>query len=209
MRRLRALMLSSLVLALLSCASSNQIVQLLPERDADLYPLSQTREGITIAIDEITGAQRGHRYFGWNLTREGILPLVVVVSNHGAHRIVVKPSDVLVHRGNEIVDPMPIETVIAIAKNQYWAPLHSKTEKDLENYFNWLAFKETVLMREETYQGVIFLALPRPKKSSDTLPLGLFADSRMQVRVGVSDLDTHSRWRFGPFALSQSGDTSD
>src|SRR5262245_24640086 len=154
MRRLRALMLSYLALALVSCAGSYQVVQRLPEREAELYPLSQTREGITVAIDEISGAERSYRYFGANLTREGILPLVVVVSNHGAHRIIVKPSDVLVRRANEIIDPLSIETVIAIAKNQYW-PLRSKTEKEVETYFNWLAFKETVLVSEETYQGVI------------------------------------------------------
>jgi hypothetical protein len=202
-------MLSSLALALLSCASPYQVVQL-PEREADLYPLSQTRQEITIAIDEITSAQRGERYFGANLIREGILPLVVVVSNYGAHPIVVKPSDVLVHRGNEIVDPLPIETVTAIAMNRHWF-LRSNTEREVESYFKGLAFKETVLMHDETYQGVIFFPVPRPKRSSDTLftMMSLFGDSRLQVHVGARDLETHNRLRFGPFSLSLPEDTPD
>jgi hypothetical protein len=209
MRSLRALMLSSLALALLSCASPYQVVQL-PEREADLYPISQTRDEITIAIDEIMSAQRGERYFGGNLIREGILPVAVVVSNYGAHRIIVKPSDILVHRGSEIVDPLPIETVTAIAKNQHWF-LRSTTEKEVESYFKGLAFKETVLMHEETYQGVIFFPVPRPERSSDTLftMLRLFGDGRLQVHVAARDLEAHNRLLFGPFWLSVPEDTSD
>ena len=209
MRSVRTLMLSSVALALLSCASPYQVVKL-PEREADLYPLSQTRAEITIAIDEITSAERGERYFGANLIREGILPLSVVVSNYGAHRVIMKPSDILVHRGAEIIDPLPIETVIATAKNQHWS-LRSKTEKQVESYFKGLAFQETILMHAETYQGVIFLPIPRPRNSSDALftMLSLFGDSRLKVQVGVRDLDADNRLRFGPFTLSLPEDTRD
>jgi hypothetical protein len=209
MRSLRALMLSFLALALLSCASGYPVARL-PEREADLYPLSQTRERITVAIDAITNAQRSEGYFGANLIREEILPLAVVVSNYGAHPIIVKPSDVLVHRGNEIVDPLPIETVTAIAMNRHWF-LRSNTEREVESYFKGLAFKETVLMHDETYQGVIFFPVPRPKKSSDTLftMLSLFGESRLQVRVGARDFETRDRLRFGPFSLSLPEDTPD
>jgi hypothetical protein len=182
----------------------------LPEREADLYPLSQTRAQITIAIDEITSAERGGRYFGANLIHEGILPLAVVVSNYGAHRVVVRPSDILLHRGTEIIDPLPIETVTAIAKSQHWF-LRSKTEKEVESYFKRVAFKETILIPEETYQGIVFFPIPQPKSSSDTLftMLSLFGNSRLQVQVGVRDLESHDRHLFGPFSLSLPEDTRD
>src|SRR5882757_9947027 len=99
----RTCTLSCVALALLSCASPYQVVKL-PEREADLYPLSQTRAQITIAIDEIANTERGWRYFGADLTSEGILPVVVVVTNYGMDRVVVRPSDILAHRGVEIVD---------------------------------------------------------------------------------------------------------
>jgi hypothetical protein len=41
MRPMRALKQNSVAVALLSCAGSYQVVQL-PEREAELYPLSQT-----------------------------------------------------------------------------------------------------------------------------------------------------------------------
>jgi len=42
-----------IVVGLAGCASSYQVVQF-PQREADLYPLSQTRDGISVAIDEVT-----------------------------------------------------------------------------------------------------------------------------------------------------------
>ncbi|MDB6047099.1 MAG: ribonuclease [Gammaproteobacteria bacterium] len=209
MRSVRTCTLSCLALALLSCASPYQVVKL-PEREADLYPLSQTRAQITIAIDEITNTERGRRYFGADLLREGIVPFLVVVSNYGTHRVIVRPADILAHRGAEIVDPVPIETVIAIATNE--RPfLHSRTQAQVENYFRELAFRETVLMHAETYQGVIFVPAPRHRSSSDTLftMLNLFSESWLKVDVAVRDLDADNRLRFGPFSLPAVENSSD
>lgn len=201
MRSVRTCTLSCAALALLSCASPYQVVKL-PEREADLYPLSQTRAQVTIAIDEIANTERGWRYFGADLISEGILPVVVVVSNYGMDRVVVRPSDVLAHRGIEIVDPVPIETVIAIATKQRGS-LDSKTHERVENYFRELAFRETVLMHTETYQGVIFLPAQRHKSGSDTLftMLNLFSESWLKVDVAVRDLEGDTRLRFGPFSV--------
>jgi hypothetical protein len=181
----------------------------LPERDADLYPRSQTRAGVTIAIDEIRSEPRATRYFGANLTRAGILPVAVVVSNYGKERVVVKPSDILVHRGDEIIDPLPLETIIAMAKNQRWF-LRAKTEKQVESYFEGLAFTETVVMPAETYQGIMFFPAPRPERSEDSLftVMTLFRESGPKVRVAVRNLDTDNRVLFGPFSLTIPRETS-
>jgi hypothetical protein len=203
MRSVRTCTLSCVALAVLGCASPYHVVKL-PEREADLYPLSQTRAQITIAIDEIANTERGRRYFGADLLGDGILPLVVVVSNYGTHRVIVRPSDILAHRGAEIVDPVPIETVIAIATKQQY--LHSKTQAQVENYFRELAFREAVVTHAETYQGVIFVPAPRHRSSSDTLftMLNLFSESRLKVDVAVRDLEADNRLRFGPFSLPPS-----
>jgi hypothetical protein len=200
--------LSCVALFLLSCASPYQIVNL-PEREADLYPFAQTREQITIAIDQISNAGRGRRYFGADLAGEGILPLVVVVSNYGMHQVSVRPSDILAHRGAEVVDPVPIETVIAVARRQRRFP-HS-TQEQVESYFRELAFQETVLKHAETYQGVIFLPAPRHRRSSDSPfgALGLFGGNRLIVDVVARDLERDNRLRFGPFAITPPEDTSD
>jgi hypothetical protein len=70
---------------LAGCSSTYQVVQV-PQRDADLYPLSQTREGVSVAIDEITSSDRAASYFGADLVQVGIIPLVVVISNNGERR---------------------------------------------------------------------------------------------------------------------------
>lgn len=203
--RVSVLILSAVVLA--GCASSYQVVRM-PQREADVYPHSQTKAGITIAIDEIKGVDRAERYFGADLIKEGILPLAVVVSNYGEHRVIVKPSDVLLHRGKQIVDPLPIEAVVAIAKRQHWF-LRSTTEERIDSFFEGMAFSETPLLPNETYQGVMFFPIPKPQKTQDTFftVLSLYREGGPKIRVGVTNLETRDRLHFGPFSLSLPEDT--
>src|SRR5690242_12463264 len=69
-------MLLLIAVSLAGCASSYQVVQV-PQREADLLPLSDTRQGVSVAVDEITSADRAASYFGADLLRVGIVPLVV------------------------------------------------------------------------------------------------------------------------------------
>jgi hypothetical protein len=198
--RLVVLVLCGVVLT--GCASSYQVLRM-PQREADLYPTSQSEVGITIAIDEIKDAARAERYFGANLVKAGILPLLVVVSNYGEHRVIVKPSDVLLHRGSEIIDPLPIEIVSAVAKSERWF-MRSNTEEMVDDFFEDLAFRETVLLPNDTYQGVLFFSTPKPQKTENAYftMLSLFREGGPRVRVGVTDLETRERLHFGPFPLS-------
>jgi hypothetical protein len=205
MSRIWASILIGLVLT--GCASPYRIVQI-PQREADMYPLSQTKAGLTIAIDEIRGAARAQRYFGADLIKAGIMPVIVVVSNYGEHRVVVKPSDVLLQRGRDIVDPLPIQTVIATAQDQRWF-LRKRTRQSVDNFFYSVVFKEAVLLPNDTYQGVMFFSNPKPKRNADRFftVWSLFAEGGPRVRVGVTDLDEQDRMHFGPFTLSSSEDT--
>jgi hypothetical protein len=189
------------------CASSYEVVRM-PQREADLYPLSQSKNGVTIAIDEIKGTARAERYFGADLIKAGILPLVVVVSNYSERSVIVKPSDVLLHRGKEIIDPLPIEVVLAMAKSQHWF-LRSKTEEQIDEFFESIVFSETTLASDETYQGVMFFAIPKPQRPRDTsfLVTSLHREGGPKVRVGVTDMETRDRLHFGPFSLSLPEDT--
>jgi hypothetical protein len=196
-----SILILSAVLA--GCASSYDVVRL-PEREADLYPLSQTKAGVTIAIDEIKTVARAERYFGADLIKEGIVPVAVLVSNYGENRVIVKPSDVLLHRGKEVVDPLPVEIVIATAKSQRWF-LRSKTEERIDSFFESLVFRETALLPDETYQGVMFFPAPKPRRTQDTYftALSLFREGGPKIRVGVTDTETRDRLHFGPFSLSR------
>src|SRR5882672_1437969 len=98
MPRLSLSMLMSLALGLAGCAGSSYQVVQIPQRAADLYPVSQAESGVTVAIDEIRSPDRVEKYFGTNLTRHGVLPLAIVISNNSEHRIVVTPADVLLHQ---------------------------------------------------------------------------------------------------------------
>ncbi len=201
MSGLRLSILACLALVLAGCATPYEVVRL-PQREADLYPLSQTEGRVTVAIDAITSPGRAERYFGADLIEAGILPLAVIVSNYGAQRISVKPSDVLVHRGAEVIDPLPVETVVAVAKERRWL-LRARTEERIEEYFEDLAFRETVVLPNDSYQGVMFFPVPRRPETSDTLftILNLFHEGRPRVRVGVTELQTRKRLHFGPFSL--------
>jgi hypothetical protein len=191
-----------LTAALEGCAGSYEVVRL-PQREADLYPLSQTKEGITIAIDEIKGQGRAERYFGADLIKVGILPVMVVVSNYSDHPVLVRPSDILLHRGREILDPLPIDTVLSVAKNQHWF-LRSRTEQQIDDFFESLMFTETSLAAEDTYQGVLFFSMPITSRRRDTTFMisTLFREGGPKVRVGVTQPETGERLHFGPFTLS-------
>jgi hypothetical protein len=201
MRSVRA---SIVILCVLvgGCAGSYSVVQM-PQREADLYPLSQTKEGVTIAIDEIKGSERAQRYFGADLIQAGILPLAVIVSNYGERPVIVKPSDILLHRGKEIIDPLPVEAVLAVAKRQHWF-LRSKTEEQIDAFFERIVLRETPLPPNDSYQGVLFFSIPKPPRPRDSsfVVTSLFKEGGPKIRVGVTDMDTRDRLHFGPFSLS-------
>jgi hypothetical protein len=191
-----------IAVGLAGCAQTYQVVQV-PQREADLYPLAETRQGVSVAVDEITSSDRAASYFGADLVRVGIVPLVVVISNNGAHRIAVKPADILLTRGTQIIDPERLETVIAMAKKEH-GPVSSTTQKSLAQYFEGVAFSETVLLPGTTYQGVMFFPIPHSAVAPDSMfsAMTLFHESGMWIQVGARDLDTGSRVRFGPFSVS-------
>jgi len=194
-------LLIPLVALVSACASSYRVVQV-PQYGADLYPQSQTRSGITVAIDEMKTTERVERLFGADLIREGILPVNVVVSNFGKQRMVLKPSDILLHQGKDVIDPIPVELVMATAKRQKTF-LRSGTEAEVEKYFKESTFKETTLFPNETYRGVMFFAVPPQKKTADRFftSWSVYRDGGPKVRVGVTNLDSGERVLFAPFAI--------
>ena len=191
-----------LVAVILSaCSSSYRVVQV-PQYGADLYPQAQTRSGITVAIDEINSPERAARLFGADLIKEGILPVNVVVSNFGKQRLLLKPSDILFYQGKEVIDPLPVEMVMATAKRQKY--LRTSTEKQVDKYFGDAMLKETVVSPNESYRGIMFFALPAPKHPVDRFftRLSIFRDDGPKMRIGLTNLDTGERVLFAPFSLS-------
>jgi hypothetical protein len=197
----RILLVALIVLAVSGCASSYRVVQV-PQYGADLYPQSQSRSGVTVAIDELKTTERVERLFGADLIKEGILPVNVVVSNFGKQRMVLKPSDILLHQGKEVIDPIPVELVMATAKRQKTF-LRSGTQAEVEKYFSESTFKETTLFPNETYRGVMFFAVPAQKKAMDRFftSWSVYRDGGPKVRVGVTNLDSGERVLFAPFAI--------
>ena len=209
MSRLSLSMLMSLALGLAGCAGSSYQVVQIPQRAADLYPVSQTKSGVTVAIDEIRSPDRVEKYFGTNLTRHGVLPLEIIISNNSEHQIVVTPADVLLHQGGQVIDPVPLPMVVAMAEAPY--RLRSKTRAQVDKYFQELAFTDVILPKGANYQGVIFFSVPRHRRPADDSfsLLPLFPEYRMRLQIGVRDAENQGRLQFGPFTLSYMENTSD
>ena len=169
-----------------ACSSPYRVVQI-PQYGADLYPQAQTRSGITVAVEEMQNAERVARVFGADLLKEGILPVNVVVSNSGKQRLLLKPSDILFYQGKEVIDPLPVETVMAAAKRDYRNAL----------------LKETTIYPNETYRGVMFFAIPAPKRGLDRFfaSLNLYPEDGPRMRVGMTNLESGERVVFPPFAV--------
>jgi hypothetical protein len=201
MNPFRVLLGSVLGLAIAGCASY-RVVQV-PQYGADLYPQSQTRSGITVAVDEMKASERVERLFGADLIKDGILPVNVVVSNYGKQRLLLKPSDILLYRGKEVIDPIPVEMVMAMAKRQKTF-LRAKTQEEVDKYFEEATFKETALYPNETYRGVMFFAVPAPKRLMDRFftAWNVYREGGPKMRVGVTNLDSGERVLFAPFAIA-------
>ena len=195
---------SALVLALFvsGCASSYRAPQL-PQYGADLYPQSHSRAGVTVAIDEIKARERVERLFGADLIKEGILPVNVVVSNFGKQHILLKPSDILLHKGGEVIDPVPVEMVMALAKRQM-SLFRESTKQEVDKYFKEATFRETALHPSETYRGVMFFAVPAPKSSLDRFftSWSFDRDAGPKMRIGFTNLDSGERVVLAPFRIT-------
>jgi hypothetical protein len=181
-------------LLLLGCAGPPQMA-LLPQYEADLYPLTQTRAGVTVAIDEIN-PERTARYFGAELANKAILPVSVVVSNHGKQRVLVRPADILMYHGKEVIDPLPLESVLAAARGQQ--------QFHLKSFFESMAFRQAAVPPGETYRGIVFFTAAPPRKPAERFlaVLSLYRESGPKVRVGLTNVDTSERLLFGPYALA-------
>ncbi len=194
-------LLAFAVVAVTACATEFEVVRP-PLRAAELYPLSQTQGPITVAIDEISNPERAKKYFGVDLIERGILPINITVSNHGQDRYTVKPADILLRRHTEVIDPLPVEEIAALAKESAW--ISAETGEQIDEYFNQLAFADAVLSPQDSYQGVLFFPALREPPEQDTMfrAIMLYNQSDLQLDVVTTNLNTHQRVAFGPFSLS-------
>lgn len=196
-----------LALGLAACSSpSPYVVVEMPEREADLYPLSQTKEGITVAVDEITDMDRSKQFFGVDMFKQGIVPINVVISNHTERKQLVSPSDILLLRGRQsVVDPLPVQTITNLVDRDYWY-LDSRTKRRINEHFEDLTLREMVLMPNEVYHGVLFFQAARPDKDYEDsryfTVMSLYRQGSLNIQVSIADLETRERKHFGPFPIS-------
>lgn len=190
-----------LAFCLLMGCTSYHVVRI-PVRDAGLYPISQTLDAISVGIDPIKDGERSARYFGIDLLEQGIMPVVITVSNHGTSRAGVNPVNILLRRGNSVVDPLPLEHIIS--KATAWR-MSEETATQTKHYLRSLAFQNRVLMAGDTYQGVLFFPV---RQKHDTAASGftvvdVFSGNLMKLTVVVTDLGERKRYHFGPFSVEQ------
>jgi hypothetical protein len=140
-------------------------------------------------------AQRLERHFGADLARGGVLAVNVVVSNHGKQKLLVKPADILLYQAREVIDPLPLEAVLAAVR--------AEQQREVKRSLEAAAFRPTALAPGESYRGVMFFAAAPLRKSGGLLSfLGLSRDSGARLRVGVTHQDSGERLLFGPFELA-------
>ncbi len=171
------------LIVLTGCASSYHTAQL-PLRDADVYPDAQTIAGLTVAVDEMADPDRTRQYFGVDLTKDDILPVTIVFTNHENDRFLVRPSDVLLMEGNNVVDAIPADRIGKMVRGG----------ADL-------AMQDTVIPAQGNYRGVLFFRINRKEPGLYGKVEQIFT-SGPSVRILVTDQDSKERLHFGPFPLS-------
>ncbi len=204
---LKPLMILTFVMfTLLACGHDTYNVIEIPTRDAALYPLSHSQGDIVVAIDKMSNPERAMRYFGVNLIDFDILPVDVLVSNHGKHRYTIRPADTLLRNGDEVIDPLPVAMVADTVKKQ--GDYNDETREQIDDYYFNIALQETVLFPQDNYQGVLFFPVPQKRQANSFFrTISLFEEGRLSLQrlkfhLLVTNLDTGERKRFGPFRLS-------
>jgi len=203
----RLLVIGILALGLTACsAPSPYVIVEIPERHADLYPLSQTKEGITVAVDEITSSQRSLQYFGVDMFKYGIVPVNVVIANNTGRKQLINPADVLLLRGrNSVIDPLPLSSITNLVHHDYWY-LDLRTQKKINDHFDEMTLQEMVLMPDQVYQGVLFFQATKPdkdyKESRYFTVMSLYRKGSLNMKVSIADLETRERMHFGPFPIA-------
>jgi hypothetical protein len=201
---MRLVLLIALLTAL--ACTSFELVEL-PAREADVYPSADEFRGVAVAVESMSDPRSVERYFGADLLRHGILPVRVIVSNHGSERVRIRPSDVLLTERERVVDPLPTEAVVRIPKARgLWVT--SATKARLDALYDGIALKERVLAPDQSTQGVLFFDLGlglRPRDDSLRTRYfrltNLFREPPLQLEVVLTALDRGERVRFGPFGV--------
>jgi hypothetical protein len=173
----------------------------MPLRDADLYPLSQSYAGVSVAVDEISNPDRAARYFGADLIGSGILPVNVIVSNFSEDRWTIKPADILLRKGDEVIDPLPIGMVTDLIKRG--SGYNAETKEQIEKYIGNLMLRETAVYPRDTHQGIQFFPVLNQRERGEffsSIPLFL---EGWKLHVVAANLDTGERKAFGPFSIYQ------
>jgi hypothetical protein len=203
---MRLVLLIALLAGLASCTSFDLVE--LPAREADVYPSADEFRGVAVAVEAINEPRSSERYFGADLPSQGILPVRVIVSNHGSERVRIRPSDVLLTERERPVDPLPVEMVAAIPKSRGLYVTRA-TAARLDALYAELELKERVLAPDESYRGVVFFDVgprtPRdPMRTTYFRLTNLFPEPPLQLELVLTDVDRGERLRFGPFGVEAS-----
>jgi hypothetical protein len=195
----KKLLIALLILGVTGCATSRYDVVDLPLRDAGLYPLSHTYADLSVAVDEFSNPDRSARYFGADLIGNGILPVDVLVTNFSKHRWSVKPEDVLMRRGNTVIDPLPASMVTALIQNE--ARYNAATRQLIESHIDELTMRNTVVFPRDKQNGVLFFPILERREQYEFFSrIPLFTEG-LKVHVMATNLDTGERRLFGPYSI--------
>jgi hypothetical protein len=172
-----------------------------------MYPKSEIKEGIAIAVDEVSYPQRVIQYFGMDLTKAEVLPINIIVSNHGQRYYRIRPSDILLMQGKDVIDPAPVELVQSTYHEEY-GRMSGETAKMVNDYFGKVMLREVVVAPQTNYQGILFLKAD-PQREDRIIAVNqgvgiaqLLQERGLKIRIAVTDVKTSERIHFGPFSLT-------
>jgi hypothetical protein len=187
---------------LTACGTTPFEVTRIPQRDAEVYPASQSRQGVAVAVDAIGQKHRAKHYFGAPLTEAGVLPVNLTVSNHGEKPVRVQPGDVLLHFGSRVVDPLPVAKVAGHIQRMHGG-MEPEAARELDRYLRQTAFAARLIGPGETYQGVMFFDLGRSEADPfrHVNVFSVFDAGGYRLEMRVTRRDSGERLAFGPFAL--------
>jgi hypothetical protein len=189
-------------MVLAGCASDRYEVVRPPERAADVYPHAHAHHAVAVAAEAIARERRSRLYFGAPLAEQGVLPVRVLVTNHGDQPVRVDPKDVLLARRGAALDPLPVE-LVARAVERARGDVAAETAREIRAYLGEVVLKAGAVAPGQTGGGVLFFQVADDGEGgyNRLSVLDVYGAEALELTMQVTTGESGERLRFGPFYL--------
>ena len=157
----------------------------------------ETKGDLCLYVEEYATPAKSEKAFDTNLIKEGVLPLLVQVQNHGPHPYDLRPMNIVIREGDAVIKALTPEQAATKAKRNPvfralgWSMIvpivsipvavaasavhTSKVNKQIRQDFTTKGLTAGVIMPNKEQSGFLFFELDKGRKDLSGLSLEVTA----------------------------------